>query len=101
MLPECQLRGKFLTSHHTNKQCAPLPLIKGGVSADRESGRGQRGGKEEMKGAREAQRKGDEETGDFFFGALKEMLLAPLLCRRALDPENHSKPGFWPWLRPT
>lgn len=40
MLPECQLRGKFLTSHHTNKQCTPLPLIKGGVSADRESGGG-------------------------------------------------------------
>lgn len=79
VLPECQLRGKFLTSHHTNKQCAPLPLIKGGVSADRESGRGQRGGKEEMKGAREAQRKGDEETGDFFL-VLSKKCFWPRFC---------------------
>lgn len=45
VLPECQLRGKFLTSHHTNKQCTPLPLIKGDVSADRESGGGRREGR--------------------------------------------------------
>lgn len=54
VLPECQLRGKFLTSHHTNKQCAPLPLIKGSVSADRESGGGRGEGKEGMEGEREA-----------------------------------------------
>jgi len=105
VLPECQLRGKFLTSHRTNKQCTPLPLIKGSVSADRESGEGR--GEERRDGGRQGGRDvrkggpGKGRRGDRRFGALKEMLLALLLCPRALDPENHSKPGLWPWLRPT
>lgn len=87
MLPECQLRGKFLTSHRTNKQCTPLPLIKGGVSADRESGGGRGEGKGGIEGEREvgmeegeAREKGEEETGDLVLS--KKMLLALLLCPR-------------------
>lgn len=86
VLPECQLRGKFLTSHHTNKQCTPLPLIKGAVSADRESGGGRGEGRRDggreggRDGGREAREKGEEETGDLVL--LKKMFLALLLCPR-------------------
>lgn len=90
MLPECQLRGKFLTSHHTNKQCTPLPLIKGGVSADRESGGGRGEGRrygvsEVGMEEGEAQRKGEEEIW-----CSQRSAFGPRFVPEALDPENHS-----------
>lgn len=81
MLPECQLRGKFLTSHHTNKQCTPLTLIKGRVSADRASGGGRDKGRRYE--VRKRWRKGRaREKEKRRFAALNKMLLALLLCPR-------------------
>ena len=98
VLPECQLRGKFLTSHHTNKQCTPLPLIKGGVSVDRESGGGRReGGRDGGRGGPGKGRR--EETGDL---VLSKKCFWPSFCARGPRPwEPLKNPGLWPRLRPT
>lgn len=72
----------------------PPPLIKGGVSADRESGGGRGGGQE---GWREVEieegRPGEREKRRQEIWGSQRNAFGPPFVPGALDPENHSKPG--------
>lgn len=71
----------------------PTPPLLKAVSAQTQSldgVEGREGGyEEEGNGGREAWGKGEEETGDLVLS--KKCSWPCFLCRRALDPENHSK----------